>query len=230
MFRPGYLYRGVTLNPAVAENNEAFLAAVQGKGGLRPGSLRVKENGDLSVSTGDEYGIYMTGKQHIADTYAELTMEDQLLNLGHPLRVHNQPFTYTTPHPRLGNVHATLSQPSLGIVYKIQTAGLPGLRPPKYRTDRSVTRHELALMPEWIADEVSEAHIQPVSVVIGPDIVHQKRIRFDAQDKQALLHGRVQRSLAGRLGDLVFFAQQVREDANNPQAVERALLLTRQIS
>ena len=71
MIRPGEtLYRGVTLDPAILEDKDAFIAAVTAADGLTPGSFMINDRGERCVSTGDEHGLYMSPDTSMAESYA----------------------------------------------------------------------------------------------------------------------------------------------------------------
>ncbi|HSX35685.1 MAG TPA: hypothetical protein VLH84_01995 [Patescibacteria group bacterium] len=231
MYAPDLLYRGVILDPAIADDPHTLWGAVTAEGGLQPGSLRMNDKGEQCVSTGDEYGVYMTPSRSMANNYTSVSLRDQRLGLGRPYLVDGEPVAYTTPDDELGTIRAVLQTPSLGILYAIRTEGLQGLRLPRYREGREVTADELALIPEWIADEVPQENAHPLSVIVGPDIVAGVRRSVLPNLGEVGMHSKVSTTLAIRMGGLAFVAQQLLRlsDRHDPNEVARVLALARSL-
>jgi hypothetical protein len=228
---PEHLYRGITVNPDVLNDAGAFYAILNANDGLRPGSLKLNEQGEQSVFTGDEYGVYMSPSPTMAESYGFISVKDQLLGFGQPMTLRGQTVDYEIFHPELGNVRTTLTMPSLGVIYKIRSEGLPGLRLPKYRKGRAVTADELTTIPEWIADYVPAANVRPASIMIGPDIIDSHKTRFNPDTDSTQLHRSVSRVFAARLGNLAFLSDQLNAlpDRYNTEAIGQALALARSL-
>jgi hypothetical protein len=222
---PDALYRGIQFDPNVLADEAAFTATLQGEGGLTPGSLKINDKGERCVSSGDEYGVYMTPAQDIAEAYALTGVEDHRLGRVRPYVSGSETVEFTLPDDRFGSIRTRLGMPSLGVVYEIKRRGL-NLRTPRYRDGREVTAHELATIPELITDHVPQANVRPVSVHIGPDMVEPYSMRFNPDDLAASkLHARISRLYKMRLGNLAFLAQTLRTlpDAHDPTSAQRAL-------
>ena len=221
------LYRGITIDPELLKDPNNFVAAIHAQNDLQPGPRHVNANGEATVKSGDEYGVYMTGDRAMAETYAVLTRNDHIIQAAMPLLLNGEVVEYTHPDEDFGYVQTVLQMPSLGVVHTIDATSLPGMRPPKYREGRAVSEAELRHMPEWLADVVPASRVHAVSAHIGPDLLHDTGSRFNAHDPG--LHDKVSAVFNGRMRDLVYFGEQLvrLDDKYDPTQVQRVINLAR---
>ncbi|HSD55890.1 MAG TPA: hypothetical protein VLA92_01920 [Candidatus Saccharimonadales bacterium] len=225
------LYRGVTFDPEILEDQDTFTAAITAPNGLAPGSLKINDRGERCVSTGDEYGLYMTPSTQIAESYAIVDEAAQQVGMAQPYLANGEPVNFRIPDEHFGSIETRLAMPSLGAVYSISTAGLPGLRLPRYREGRHLSDAELTTIPEWIADEAPATNVRLKSLHIGPYIIDDISPRFIPDGDETTLYRRVKSLYSSRLGSLAFLSQQLRSrpDENDLNDTMRVISLARSL-
>lgn len=203
---PNTLYRGIVV-PMEAASAEALQAD------LTPGSLPcIDEHGRLTVTDGNEYGVYMSDNDHMAEmAYATPRRGDRLPDS--PL------FNWR------GGSQSAVDVPRLGVLYQIDTAGIAVRKP--FITDHLNGVYNNGFEgDEWIADSIPADNHQIVKLKLGPDMLHPAE-SFSIEDNVDELFEAIKQTTALRIARLHLAARLITEMPSGhrsfPGTVERML-------
>lgn len=153
---PNYLYKGVVIDYQTLKNYHFFGIEL-----TPPYEPLIDSNGRKVVGDGNEYGIYMSDNLKVARDY-----------YGNSNTMHRN--TTLVGSPTIGNNPGqTLSIPSVGIVYKINSRGINAHRP-------WITSYLKALENngtegrEFIAEVIPPQNYNVVNIMIGRDFLHDE--------------------------------------------------------
>ena len=152
--KPQYLYRGIKLNYELLQQLQLY--GIEIKPHYEP---LIDKFGRKTVSDGNEYGVYMTDNITMAQqAYGSVRMVDgTIIRKDLRLNVSDRP----TP----------LSIPAVGIVYKINTAGIDVHKP--WISSQLTGHYNNGFQgDEWIAPSIPPSNYSVVEATIGPDWLH----------------------------------------------------------
>lgn len=155
--KPQYLYRGIKLNYELLQQLQLY--GVEIKPHYEP---LIDQYGRKTVSDGNEYGVYMTDNLTMAQqAYGSVRMVDgTIIRKDLRLNVSDRP----TP----------LSVPAVGVVYKINTAGIDVHKP--WISSQLTGHYNNGFQgDEWIAPSIPSTNYSVVEATIGPDWLHDSQ-------------------------------------------------------
>ena len=202
---PSNLYRGITIPSS--EFQPSFLT-----GDLTPGSRVEQPNGVLTVSDGNEYGVYMsTNEDMVKRAYADPRHGKQIPGF--------EKLSY-------GYSRDVIQEPSIGIMYKVDSSDLQVRKPRITRSLQGVYNNGF-IGDEWIADIVPASHISIPYIKLGRDALHGELV-IEPEDGDVRPHAeRLQVEAAERVERLKQFGLAVLEltpaQRMNPSRVERII-------
>lgn len=129
----------------------------------------IDEKGRKVVGDGNEYGVYMTDNEQLAiDTY------------GNP--DHNHGKTLGTVR-LFGGENLTISEPSFGVIYKIDTENTDIHKP--WITDYLKGHYNNGYQgEEWVSEHIPKENYEVSSITIGNDILHDKENMSNATKEE----------------------------------------------
>lgn len=154
--KPKYLYRGITLNYDLLQQVQLY--GVEIKPHYEP---LIDQFGRKTVSDGNEYGVYMTDNLTMAKrAYSKVDMMDGT-NIRKELRLN----VADRPTP--------LMVPAVGVVYRIDTAGLDIHKP--WISSQLTGHYNNGFQgDEQIAESIPPTNYSVVEVTVGPDWLHDE--------------------------------------------------------
>lgn len=194
---PDTLYRGIIIPVGLLD--EDFLERP-----LIPGvQPRWDEQGRMVVNDGNEYGVYMTDNDHMADkAYATPRHGDPIPNSP----VFNS---------RQGS-QSRVEMPRVGLLYEIDSRGLRVRKP--FITDYLKGVYNNGFEgDEWIADSVPPSHYRLAKVRLGADLIHPSE-SFPIDDNGREIVRTVHEKAAARAGKLAVAAQRIEALPSNKRA------------
>jgi hypothetical protein len=172
------------------------------------------ETGKPLITDGNEYGVYMTTNQHMAE----------VSSYGTPR--HTDPLPGSPTFNYRGQRNVAVDTPRVGITYRIDTDGLE-VRKPKIDPTLQGVYNNGFQGDEYIADHVPAEKVRVASFRVGSDLLHRvESLEVDGEDHQPTAE-QVRQVLAARAGKLATAAQVIgelpEEKRKNGFAVERVI-------
>jgi hypothetical protein len=196
-FPPETLYRGIVI--PVDLLSEDLLNRP-----LMPGAEpRTDEQGRAVVSDGNEYGVYMTDNQFMADkAYATPRRGDP---------IPNSP-VFNSRYGSQGRVE----MPRAGLLYEIGSRGLDVRKP--FITDYLKGVYNNGFEgDEWISDSVPVSQYRLAKVQLGADLIHPSE-SFTVEDNGVEVVKAVREKAAARAGKLALVAERIEALPGNRRA------------
>ena len=161
---PKYVYRGMAVSHEEFQN-------VNFDDDLVPYTAPVvNESGQETDSEGNEYGVYMTD-------YEQMALEAY----GSPDRRNGK--TITTLKPLFSDA-VEVREPTIGIVYKIDTEGTDTHAPEISSTMRGHYNNGYA-GNEWVSRKIAKEQYEVASLSLGNDVLHDKEL-FSGSDRETI--------------------------------------------
>ncbi len=154
MDKPAKLYRGITLDDDKFKDMN-----VLGQDMLPPNPPKIDEQGRKVVGDGNEYGVYMTTNQIMAnDVYGKCHTTGRKLS-----------------DVRLGSYNNMICMPKVGVVFQISPEHCENLRKPWITAALEGHYNNGFDGEEWIADKIKTGGYSVTRIEIGRDILHDSK-------------------------------------------------------